>query len=147
MNKEKIFNLFEEGIDENGNGISNSTVEDFMERAYLKIGMFTKLIINHFTFHKKLKDFFDKEGTKYDADGVKEASEIVVYNRAWAYIRKVDIAKESHIKAIKQFEPITFNKALQNSIWYFENREEYEKCAHLFKIQKVVKTFQNSLEE
>lgn len=146
MNKENIFNLFEEEAVENQHNISNSTVEDLMERAYLKIGMFTKLIINHFTFHKKLKDFFDKEGAKYNADEVREASEIVVYNRAWAYIRKVDVTKESHIKAIKQFEPITFNKALQNSIWFFEDREEYEKCAHLFKIQEVVKTFQNSLD-
>jgi len=44
-----------------------------------------------------------------------------------------------HIEAMLNFNPKIFNKALQNALWYFEAQEEYEKCAHLYKIQKIVK--------
>lgn len=146
MNKDKIFDLFNEDNKVEIKDLSPSTVEDFMKTPYAKIGMFTKLILNHFVFHQKLQKFFEKEGTKFDAEKTKEASEFTIYNRAWAYIKQVNIEEESHIKCLKSFETKSFNKALQNAIWYFESTEEYEKCAHMWKIKKVVKAFENSLD-
>ncbi len=41
--------------------------------------------------------------------------------------------------AINDFEPISFTKSLQNSIVYFEGKEQYERCAHLFKIKQLLR--------
>lgn len=144
MNKDKIFELFE-GENEIKE-MSSLNMEELMKTPYAKIGMFVKLITNHFVFHQKLKKFFEKEGTQFDIEKTKEASEFTVYNRAWSYVKQINLEDKYHIKAIQEFEPITFNKALQNSIWYFEDREEYEKCAHLFKIKKIVNTFEDPLD-
>ena len=37
------------------------------------------------------------------------------------------------------FDPKVFYDSLDNAIKYFEEGEEYEKCAHLFNIQEVVR--------
>ena len=42
-------------------------------------------------------------------------------------------------KAIKEFEPTVLLKSLDSAIFYYEEREEYEKCAHLLKIKKLMK--------
>jgi len=146
VNKDKIFELFEGENEISPQELSSTTLDEMMKHPYAKIGMFTKLIINHFVFHQKLQKFFEKEGAQFDIEKTKEASEFTVYNRAWSYIKQVNVEDEYHIKAIEEFEPITFNKALQNSIWYFEDREEYEKCAHILKIKKIVNTFKDSLD-
>lgn len=147
MNKDKIFELFEGDVKSGEDvNISQSTIDSFMKQPYTKIGMFTKLIINHRVFHEKLKKFFKQEGTEFDIDKAKEASQFAVYNRAWSYIKQIKVEDKDHLQAIGEFEPPTFNKALQDSIWYFEEREEYEKCAHLLKIKEVVSVFENSLD-
>jgi hypothetical protein len=143
VNKDKIFELFENGGMASANPKS-TLVEKILDSPYNKIGMFTKLIINHFTFHKKLKKFFKEEGTEFNMEKVKEASQYTVFNRAWYYIEQIDVKDKDHIKAIGEFECLTFNKALQDSISHFEDREEYERCAHLFKIKEIVNTFENS---
>ncbi len=137
MNKDKIFELFDG--DESTKKLDPNTVDVFMNTPYAKIGMFTKLITNHFIFHKKLENFFKKEGATYSVDKTKEVSEYTIYNRAWFYIKQVDINSYSHKVAINDFEPISFNKSLQSSIVYFEGQEQYERCAHLFKIKQLLK--------
>ena len=67
MNKDKIFELFEGDV-KNGEDvkISQTTIDSFMKQPYTKIGMFTKLIINHRVFHEKLKKFFKQEGAEFE---------------------------------------------------------------------------------
>ena len=139
INKDSIFNLFEDNSPKEGIIQVRKTLDDYIKTPFAKIGMFTKLILNHFVFHQKLQKFLEKEEPTYNADSTREAADFTVFNRSWNYIKKIDIDKESHIEAILNFNPKIFNKALQNAIWYFESQEEYEKCAHLYKIQKIVK--------
>tara|TARA_R110000772_G_scaffold217383_1_gene327803 strand:- start:406 stop:852 length:447 start_codon:yes stop_codon:yes gene_type:complete len=146
MNKDKIFELFDDDIKSGEDvNVSQSDIISIMKQPYTKIGMFTKLIINHHVFYEKLKKFFKKEGAEFNIDKAKEASQFTVYNRAWSYIKQIKIEDKDHIQAIGEFEPPIFIKALQDSILYFEDREEYEKCAHLLKIKEVVNTFENPL--
>ena len=139
INKDSIFNLFEDNSPKEEIIQVRKTLDDYIKTPFAKIGMFTKLILNHFVFHQKLQKFLEKEEPTYNVDSTREAAEFTIFNRSWSYIKKIDIDKESHIEAILNFNPKIFNKALQNAIWYFESQEEYEKCAHLYKIQKLVK--------
>lgn len=138
MDKDKIFQLFVDNkeIDDDK---TKSEIRDFMNGPFAKIGMFVKLIQNHHVFHQKLEKFLKKEQPNYNVESTKEASEFTVYNRAWSYIKDIDISDEEDLNAIVNFECKVLLKVLSSSISFFETYEEYEKCAHLYKIQKIIK--------
>jgi len=138
IDKDKIFKLFVDGKEISGDRTKDE-IKDFMNGPYAKIGMFVKLIQNHEVFHKKLEKFLKKEQPNYNVESTKEASEFTVYNRAWGYIKNININDEEDLNAIINFEHRTLLKVLSSSITFFEIYEEYEKCAHLHKIQKVIK--------
>lgn len=142
MNPNNIFGLFDDkgtsGIIEDAKDVKNK-LEEFKDSPIVKIGMFTKLILNHHVFHSKLESFLKKEEPTYDVQSTKESSEFVVYNRAWYYLNQVNINKKEDIFAILDFNPKMLNKALESALLYFENGEEYLKCAHIFKIQQILR--------
>jgi hypothetical protein len=138
IDKDKIFKLFVDGKEIDGDK-TKEEIKDFMNGPYAKIGMFVKLIQNHEVFHKKLEKFLKQEQPDYNVESTKEASEFTVYNRAWSYIKQIDIDNSDHLNAIINFDPKVFYKILGGAINFFESYEEYEKCAHLHKINKLVK--------
>jgi len=138
IDKDKIFKLFVDGKEINDEQ-TKSEIKDFMNGPFAKIGMFVKLIQNHKIFHQKLEKFLKKEQPNYDVQSTKEASEFTVYSRAWEYIKNINLDDHDDVNAIINFDPKVFYDSLDNAIKYFEEGEEYEKCAHLFDIQEVVR--------
>ena len=138
IDKDKIFKLFVDGKEIDGDK-TKEEIKDFMNGPYAKIGMFVKLIQNHEVFHKKLEKFLKQEQPDYNVESTKEASEFTVYNRAWSYIKQIDIDNSDHLNAIINFDPKIFYKTLEGAVNFFESYEEYEKCAHLHKIKELVK--------
>ena len=138
IDKDKIFKLFVDGKEISGDK-TKEEIKDFMNGPYTKIGMFVKLIQNHEVFHKKLEKFLKQEQPDYNVESTKEASEFTVYNRAWNYIKQIDIDNSDHLNAIINFDPKVFYKTLEGAVNFFESYEEYEKCAHLHKIKELVK--------
>jgi hypothetical protein len=134
IKKEKLFAIMED------RGQSLEDVQkDLREEPYTKIGMFTKLIANHEIFHKKLELFMKKEKSEYDAQNSRSASEFVVYNRAYFYIKQLDLKDENHLEAIVDFKNKPFIDTLNASIDFFQREEieQYEKCAFLLKVKKI----------
>ena len=138
VDKDKIFQLFVEGK-EITDDKTKEEIKNFMNGPYAKIGMFVKLIQNHEVFHKKLEKFLKKEQPDYNVESTKEASEFTIYHRSWSYIKNIDIDNSDHINAIINFDNKVFYKVLNSSVKFFESYEEYEKCAHLHTLQKLVK--------
>lgn len=139
IDKNKLFHLFDDSPDQETISEVRTSLNDFIKSPFAKIGMFTKLILNHFVFHQKLQKFLEKEEPTYKGKSTREAADYTIFNRSWNYIKQIDVDDPDHIEAMLNFNPKIFNKALQNALWYFEAQEEYEKCAHLHKIQKLVK--------
>ena len=137
MDKNKIFDLFEK-IPSTPQSNNLETQTSKINTSTFNIGMFTKLILNHQSFHAKLENFLKSEDASYNIDSIKESSEFIIYNRAWSYISKVDLKKKKDIKALLNFQPKILNIALNNSIYYFEFLEEYERCAYILKIQQFL---------
>ncbi len=138
IDKDKIFNLFIDGK-EIKDQQTKDEIKKFMNGPFAKIGMFVKLIQNHQVFHLKLEKFLKKEQPNYNVESTKEASEFTVYSRAWSYIKNIDLDNHDDVNAIINFEPEVFSKALGSAVKFFEQYEEYEKCAHLHTINEVVK--------
>ena len=133
INLDNIFHLF--GPDDNFDGVDNGTTYmDFKNTPTYWVGMYKKLILNHINFNKKIIKFFQKSDKALDLGDVKEAGEFVTYNRAWSYIKKIDISNKEHIKGIKVYADEYLDTALKLSISFSIETEQYERCAHLQKI-------------
>ncbi len=138
IDKDKLFSLFVDGK-EIKDQKTKDEIKEFMNGPFAKIGMFVKLIQNHHIFHQKLEKFLKKEQPNYNVESTKEASEFTVYNRAWSYIKNISLDNHDDVNAIINFDNKVFSTTLNSVVKFFEQYEEYEKCAHLHTINEVVK--------
>lgn len=136
MNFNNIFNLFDEGRDEKVEGYYNITTS-----PEYWLGMHKKLVLNHINFKKKALNFFRESNPELDIEDIKKAGEYVAYNKAWAYIKNIDMKNEIHVLNIINCGDDLLETSLELSIKYFQDIEEYEKCAHLLKILKKSQEF------
>lgn len=132
-NLNHIFHLF--GPNDNLDGSDNDiTLIDFKNTPVYWVGMYKKLILNHVNFNKKIIKFFQKTDKGLDLNDMKEAGEYVTYNRAWSYMKKIDISNKEHLKGIDAYADEYLDTALSLGINFFIETEQYERCAHLQKI-------------
>ena len=129
---DKLFNLFPDDDPTN-----DSVYVSFKDTPLYKLGMYKKLILNHINFNKKVIKFFKESNSELDVDDMKVAGEFVTYSRAWSYIKQIDCEVEPHIDAIHGYADDYLDTTLELGISYFQNLEEYEKCAQLLKILKI----------
>jgi hypothetical protein len=141
----KIFGLFNDeepdSLREKAKAVDE--ILNYKEHPLFWIGMFKKLIHNHKQFSKKIVGFFQKMDEELDLYDVEEAGEFIVYNRAWFWISKVDLLDSRVHDALNFYADEYLQTYLKFTIHYFEELEEYEKCAHLKKILDEVEKFLN----
>ena len=141
MNVDKIFNLFNgdepESLREKAQQVDIAL--DYKNHPLFWVGMFKKLIQNHQVFNTQILKFFDQMEEGLDVIDVDRAGEFVVFNRAWSYIQKVDPNNLVAQEALYRFADIHLKVALELSINYFQEHEDYEKCSHLKKNLEFVK--------
>ncbi len=102
---------------------ANSTFANILSEA-------RKYHLNLIIAHQYIAQM-EEELNTYD---VETAGEFVTYNRAWYWISKIDITQDKHQYAINHYNDEHLKTHLQFSISFWEEYEEYEKCAHLKKI-------------
>jgi hypothetical protein len=139
MALDNIFSLF--GFPDKDNEDRKKLEADldvFKETPHFKLGMFHKLIMNGSLFSKQVIKFFAKADPGLDIKGIDQAGEYMMFIRAWFWIEQVQIRKKEWKEALKQYASEEFIISIKLSINYFEGTEEYEKCAHLKKIQDFV---------
>ena len=144
VNLENIFGLFSHDNEDLSDGVK-ITYDDLKKSPMYYVGMYKKLILNHINFNKKVLTFFSKSNQEFDIKDIKDAGEYVTYNRAYGFIKSVNLEKETHIQALKFYSDEYLSTALNLGINYFTETEEYEKCAFLFKLDKVVKSFESKV--
>ena len=130
MDINKIFGSFTSEDD-------NIVAIDFSEHPTYLLGMFKKLIINHKNSFIKNLMFLLKSDPEIGSEDVKNLGDMIVYNRAFSYIEKIDPFNVTHAQVIKNNNNPQFIGTLNSAISYFESKEEYEKCAHMFNIKKL----------
>jgi hypothetical protein len=132
MNINKIFDLFDGKSDFKDEEIQ---VINLYEQPLFWVGMFEKLIKNNDTFKRQIGTFFKKNDPEYDMALLEESGDAVVFNRAWQFIKQIDLNDQNHQNAvrIRANKSYLFN-ALEKAINYFIELEDYEKCSHLKKI-------------
>lgn len=142
MDVDKIFDLFNnkepDSLKEKAQA-ADILITDYKNHPLFWVGMFKKLIYNHNTFRNQLLVFFENLDEGLDQVDVDRAGEFVVFTRAYDYISKIDPTDFQHQEALYYFSDIQLKTALELSINYFQEQEEYEKCSHLKKNLEFVK--------
>jgi len=112
---------------------------DFEKTPTYKVGMFKKIILNQHVFQKKLINMFKTPQDDFGMEGMDEVGEYIAHHRAWRYIKDCKINDEVWQGSLMIQHDDYLDTSLKLSISFFEEREEYEKCAFLVKIQKYLK--------
>tara|TARA_R110000772_G_scaffold192530_3_gene303489 strand:+ start:2410 stop:2835 length:426 start_codon:yes stop_codon:yes gene_type:complete len=140
MDLSKIFELFNEK-EEVENEDENPYV-DFKSSPLYWVGMYKKLVLNNSNFNKKIVKFFKDSDDDLDVDEMSEAGEWITYQRAWEYIKDINLKNENHIKIIKRYSDEYLETSLKLGISYFEGKEIYENCALLKGVLDVVENIE-----
>lgn len=112
---------------------------NFQDTPMFWLGMFKKLILNNQNFYHQLLSFLPKEYTS-EITKLDEASEFVVFLRGWYYIQKINLNRKLDQESLQMYSSEELEVCLKLSIHFFEEREEYEKCAHLKNILDFIQS-------
>ncbi len=146
MDLNKIFGAF--GSSSNSGGWDNKSFNYSNPRTIPTIDedhpkyivrMFWKLIIDHLSHSKQLINFFSTSDPSIESAEVEYAGEVMLYARAYDYIKKIDLKDQYHQKVLKEENRKKLVKAYNMSIKFYESEEEYEKCALLKKQLDYIK--------
>jgi len=131
IDPEKIFRVFNpEEVEGKGDSYF-----DFYQTPTFKLGMFKKIIWNQQNMTDKLDKMCEKMPELRDLINLEDdAGEFVTFARAWAYIKDFDPTQEQSKEALRIFSDEYTKSACELAINYWEEREEYERCAHVKKI-------------
>ena len=97
------------------------------------VRMFVKLVLNYTNYNTQLVNFFGKADPGLDIAEISQTGETMLYERAFQYLKMIDIQDKYHIKILFEEANPKLEEALNKSLKYFEEGEEYEKCAVLKK--------------
>jgi len=131
MDINKIFGAFTSKDD-------NIVAIDFSEHPLYLIRMFKKLILNHKTFKLKNISFLSKLDPDMNPEDIGAIGDLVIFNRAYFYLNKIDIKNQTHCQIVENNYSVDLMSAISLALSYFESTEEYEKCAHIFNIKKIL---------
>jgi hypothetical protein len=126
---EHIFELFK--VKKN----TPSKNEELNEHIF-NLKMYSKLIIKGHVRPELIISYVKQIDPNLSRELILSKSYSMLYDRAFLYVSDIDINNKLCLKAIKKCADIFLVTALQMSIKYYEENEEYEKCAVLFKILK-----------
>ena len=143
----RLFGLFDDGRTPEEMGEQSSFPQKVKESPSWKVNMFRKIVSNHINFQIKITNFFKDKNKDWDDELGKDHANLVVYNRGWFYIKDVDLNNKYYIYELLIQDAYELSYCLQLTLKYFEGKEEYEKCAHLFKILSFLEeALENNLE-
>lgn len=143
IDKNKLFNLFPESNRDPDDMTDHEIEVNIVESIIYKLKKYLKIVSNHQVFFASYTMQMKQADPKFDAEATKRQAAFVVYNRSWHYIKDFNLDDEDHLRDLVLINPYDLSYALQLSIKYFESTEEYEKCAHLFKIQQFLEVTVN----
>ena len=140
MDINKIFNLFDSGSEVREKEEVKVAFIDFKDHPSYWLGMFKKLILNHKVFEKKIIYFLNQTDPEFDTSNLEESGAELAFERAWYYINKFNINEVAHKESINLIIDDNLLKTMTHAIEFFQEREQYERCAHIKKILDFTKT-------
>lgn len=143
MNKENIFKHIEEEKE-----IPPQIVKTKkrINKSYVKIGMFIKMIANIDLFIEKFKIELKEENLDIDEEILVENVKKLFYNRAYGYLSQINFNNNSQIKIANKFESKILKNSFNKALNFFEYIEDYDKCYFINEMMKKIKDQNKNLD-
>lgn len=131
IDPERLFSAFELPEYEEGD-----IFNELQKTQTFKLGMFKKIIWNQKNMEDKMNKFLDMMPDLAEKiDFGDDAGEFVTHARAWTYLKDYDPTSEQGKDAARIFADDYTITACKLAISFWEEREDYKKCAHIKKVQ------------
>jgi|TARA_B100001094_G_C18164576_1_gene791286 hypothetical protein len=131
IDPEKLFSNFELPHDN-----KEDLFHELQKTQTFKLGMFKKIIWNQKNIEAKMGHFLEampELAEKIDFDN--DAGEFVTHTRAWTYLKDYDPTSDTGRDAGRIFADQYTITACDLAISFWEEKESYEKCAHIKKVK------------
>ncbi len=142
MNKENIFKHIEEVE------IPPQIVKTKkrINKSYVKMGMFIKMIANIDLFIEKFKIELKEENLDIDEEILVENVKKLFYTRAYGHLSQINFNNNSQIKIANKFESKILKNSFNKALNFFEYIEDYDKCYFINEMMKKIKDQNKNLD-
>ena len=140
MDIDNVFGLFGFGKDKNKNKkLETDYLEEFRNTPQFKVGMFYKMVWEGNNFRDQIFSFFSNSNLEKDFTlGLDEASDYMMYTRAYYWIQECNLQDKEWEEALIYYHDKELINCLKLSIKYYEEIEEFEKSAFLKKLENFL---------
>jgi len=136
MNLNNIFNAFEDDAPLQ----EKAALLSLQETQAFKLGMFKKIIWNQKNMEARMDKFLEMMPEIAERiDFGDDAGEFVTHTRAWSYLKEFDPTSDQGKDALRIFSDEYTLTACDLAIHFWEEKEHYEKCAHIKKVKDSLK--------
>ena len=142
MNKENIFKHIEE-VEIPPQIIKT---KKRINKSYIKIGMFIKMIANIYLFIEKFKIELKEENLDIDEEILVENIKKLFYTRAYGHLSQINFNSNSQIKIANKFESKILKNSFNKALNFFEYIEDYDKCYFINEMMKKIKDQNKNLD-
>ena len=134
IDPEKLFSAFELPKSD------EPLIADLQKTQAFKLAMFKKIIWNQKNMEERMDKFLKlMPEIEESIDRNDDAGEFVTHTRAWTYLKEFDPNSEQGIDAARLFSDDYTKTACKLALSFWEEREHYEKCAHIKNVHDLLK--------
>jgi hypothetical protein len=134
IDPEKLFSAFELPKSD------EPLIADLQKTQAFKLGMFKKIIWNQTNMEERMDKFLKLMPEIAETiDRNDDAGEFVTHTRAWTYLKDFDPNSEQGKEAARLFSDDYTKTACELALSFWEEREHYEKCAHIKNVHNLLK--------
>lgn len=126
LDKNTLFSIFEQSDEAI---YQEHNVQDVLHNPYVLVGM----VVNGVQNYNIMDTMYSRHyGNKYK--NVQKDVKFKYFNKLYGYLKRIDFNNITEdFKIGESFDRMNALQSLSSVLYYFENLEEYEKCAHIKK--------------
>ena len=144
MDPNSIFSLFD-SEPENREVEPEKEIKDLSNHPYVLLGLFTRMILRgEEAIHNSL-DFLKALNPEVDLEAISELNRYTLYLSGFTYLSKLSLEDPFHQDILLEKAGADFLTACQKSIQFFQDKEDYEKCALIKKYSDFINFSKNKL--
>jgi hypothetical protein len=140
-----IFNLFNSGSEESTEVSKEVLPADVSDHPLILVGMFTRMVLKGEEISGDIMKFFQTIERPITASEQKHFNKVLIYNRALSYLQQVNLKDPLHVDVLLNKTGDSFLEACTETINFFSEIEEYEKCVFIKIFQDFIKFSQKKL--
>ena len=144
MDPNSIFSLFD-SEPENHKVEPGKEIKNLADHPYVLLGLFTRMVLRgEEAIHNSL-DFLKALNPEVDLEAISELNRYTLYLSGFNHLSKLSLEDTFHQDVLLEKAGADFLNACQKSIQFFQDREDYEKCALIKKYSDFIEFSQNKL--